>query len=127
MIRIYGIGQQLDPLKARLSDTINECMVEALEFPANKRAHRFFPMAAADFYAPEGRSEAYTVIEVNMMQGRSEEARKKLIHLLFEKIEKNLEISPVDVEIMIFESPPCNFGFRGMTGDEATLNYKIKV
>ena len=66
MIRIYGIDQQLDPLKARLSDTINECMVEALEFPANKRAHRFFPMAAADFYAPEGRAEAYTVIEVNI-------------------------------------------------------------
>jgi phenylpyruvate tautomerase PptA (4-oxalocrotonate tautomerase family) len=61
------------------------------------------------------------------MEGRSEEARKKLIHLLFEKIERNLGISPVDVEVMIFESPPCNFGFRGMTGDEATLNYKIKV
>ena len=127
MIRIYGIREKLDPIKAALSDIINECMVEALAFPEDKRAHRFFPMAAEDYYYPDGRTDAYLVIEVNMMAGRSEEARKKLIHLLFERIERKLEISPVDVEVMIFENPACNFGFRGMTGDEATLNYKIDV
>ena len=122
-----GIREQLDPIKGRLSDVINECMVEALAYPDNKRAHRFFPMDAQDFYSPEGRSPAYTVIEVNMMAGRSQEVRKRLIHLLFEKIEIELGISPIDVEITIFESPPCNFGFRGMTGDEAVLDYKIDV
>ena len=127
MIRIYGIREKLDPIKAALSDVINECMVEALAFPDNKRAHRFFPMAAEDYYYPDGRTDAYLVIEVNMMAGRSEEARKKLIHLLFERIEHKLSISPIDVEIMIFESSACNFGFRGMAGDEATLNYKIDV
>ena len=127
MIRTYGIGAKLDPIKAQLSDVINQCMVEALAFPENKRAHRFFPMAAADYYYPEGRSDAYIVIEVNMMAGRSEGARKKLIHLLFERIEAQLGIAPADVEVMIFESPPCNFGFRGMTGDEAKLNYKVDV
>ena len=25
------------------------------------------------------------------------------------------------------ESPACNWGFRGMTGDEASLDYKIDV
>ena len=28
MIRIYGIRQELDPIKAELSDVINACMVE---------------------------------------------------------------------------------------------------
>ena len=127
MIKIYGIGEQLNPIKAKLSDVINQCMVDALAFPHNKRAHRFFPMDKSDFYAPEGRTDAYTVIEIAMMEGRSVEARKRLIHLLFERIESALDIQPVDVEIMIFESPACNFGFRGMTGDEAKLNYKINV
>lgn len=127
MIRIYGIKEHLNPIKAKLSNVINQCMVEALSFPENKRAHRFFPMSKDDFYYPEGRTDAYTVIEISMMSGRSEEARKRLMHLLFEQIEKVLGISPVDVEIMIFESPACNFGFRGMTGDEATLNYKVNV
>lgn len=127
MIRIYGIQEHLNPIKAKLSDVINQCMVEALGFPADKRAHRFFPMAAEDFYYPAGRSAAYTVIEISMMQGRSIAARKALIHWLFRDIEAQLQIKPVDVEITIFESPAENWGFRGMTGDEANLNYSIKV
>ena len=127
MIKIYGIKEQLNPIKRQLSDVINQCMVDALSFPKNKRAHRFFPMDQSDFYAPDGRTEAYTVIEVAMMEGRSVDARKRLIHLLFERIELELGISPIDVEIIIFESPACNFGFRGMTGDDAQLDYKIDV
>ena len=127
MIRIYGIRAQLDPIKAQLSDLINQCMVEALHFPPDKRAHRFFPMDRDDFYYPEGRSDAYTVIEISMMEGRSVEAKKRLLHLLFERLDAELGISPVDVELTIFESPPSNWGFRGMTGDEATLSYKIDV
>ncbi len=127
MIRIYGIREQLNPIKQKLSDVINQCMVEALAFPANKRAHRFFPMQKEDFFYPEGRTDAYTVIEISMMEGRSIEARKNLIHLLFERIESEVGIKPVDVEITIFESPACNWGFRGITGDEAKLNYKVDV
>lgn len=127
MIRIYGIRTHLDPIKSRMSDIINQCMVDALTFPENKRAHRFFPMDKEDFYMPEGRTGAYTVIEISLMEGRSEKAKKKLIHALFEKLESELGILPMDVEITLFDSPPCNWGFRGMTGDEAKLNYKIKV
>lgn len=127
MIRIYGLRERLQPLRANLSDVINESMVEVLQFPENKRAHRFFPMDSEDYYYPEGRTEAYTVIEITMMAGRSEQTRKKLIHTLFQKIEQKLGISPVDIEIMIYESPACNFGFRGFTGDEAPINYKVKV
>ncbi len=127
MIRIYGIKERLNPRKEKLSDAINQSMVEALKFPKNKRAHRFFPMDKSDYYYPEGRSDNYTVIEICMMEGRSEEARKLLIRTLFSKIETDVEIAPVDVEIMISELPGCNFGFRGITGDEAVLNYKVKV
>lgn len=127
MIRVYGIKEQLNPIKARLSDVINQCMVDALSFPDNKRAQRFIPMEKEDYYYPEGRSDAYTVIEISMMEGRSVEAKKKLIHLLFEKIKKEIDIAPNDVEITISESPACNWGFRGVTGDEAKLSYKVNV
>lgn len=127
MIRVYGIKEQLNPIKQALSDVINECMVEALAFPENKRAQRFFPMSKEDYFYPEGRSDAYTVIEISMMAGRSVEAKKKLIHLLFEKIEAATGISPIDVEITLYESPPSDWGFRGLTGDEAQINYKVNV
>ncbi len=84
-------------------------------------------MNAEDFYYPEGRSDAYTVIEISMMEGRSVEAKKRLIHLLFERIESGLDIAPVDVEVTISEAPACNWGFRGITGDEAQLDYKVDV
>lgn len=127
MIRIYGVKERLDPIKAKLSDVINQCMAEALAFPQHKRAHRFMPMEKEDYFYPDGRSDAYTVIEIAMMEGRSKEAKKKLIHLLFERIEGRVGIRPVDVEITISESPACNWGFRGMTGEEAKLNYKLNV
>jgi 5-carboxymethyl-2-hydroxymuconate isomerase len=127
MIRIYGIREKLDPIKARLSDVINQCMVDALSFPDIKRAHRFIPMDKEDYFYPEGRSDAYTVIELSMMEGRSVEAKKSLIHFLFERIESEVGVSPIDVEITILESPSCNWGFRGITGDEANLNYKVNV
>lgn len=127
MIRIYGIKEKLNPIKLKLSDVINQCMVEALSFPDNKRAHRFIAMNADDYFYPEGRSNAYTVIEISMMAGRSVETKKKLIHLLFQRIESMVGISPIDIEITISESPACNWGFRGMTGDEASLNYKVNV
>jgi phenylpyruvate tautomerase PptA (4-oxalocrotonate tautomerase family) len=67
------------------------------------------------------------VLEINMIEGRSVEAKKKLIRLLFDRIQEKVGITHQDLEINIVESPAHNWGFRGMPGDEANLNYKIKV
>jgi phenylpyruvate tautomerase PptA (4-oxalocrotonate tautomerase family) len=128
-IKIYGIADRLNPVKAKLSDAIHACVMEALQFPADKRAHRFFPMSPADFYIPsgQGRTDHYTIIEISMFEGRSAEAKKQLIRLLFERIQAEAGIVPADVEITITETPRQNWGFRGQTGDEIRLNYKVEV
>jgi phenylpyruvate tautomerase PptA (4-oxalocrotonate tautomerase family) len=125
VIIIYGIKEQLNAIKFNLSNTLQQCMEEVLGMPEDKRAHRFIPMEKEDFYYPGGRSDAYTVIEINMMQGRTEETKKALIKAIFSKIETDLGIKPVDIEITIQEQPPHCWGFRGITGDEAKLNYSI--
>lgn len=127
MILIYGIKEQLNPIKKKLSDLIEKAMVEVLEFPEGKRAHRFIPIDKENYYYPDGRSDKYTVIEINMIKGRAKETQKKLIKRLFTDIENELSISTIDVEITIHEQPDYCWGFRGMTGDEAKLNYKINV
>ncbi len=128
MIVIYGIKESLNPIKAKLSDVIHGCMQSVLGLPEDKRAHRFMPMDKSDFYYPGGRSDAYIVIEVNMIAGRTEETQKKLIKTLFHEIEQQLAIEPVDVEVIIKEQAPYQWGFRGMTGDEVKdLKYKINV
>lgn len=127
MILVYGIKEQLNPIKGKLSDIIHDCMQSVLGIPEDKRAHRFFPMEKEDFYYPGGRSDAYTVIEINMMKGREKETQKALIKMLFEQLEEQLGFAPMNLEITIHEQPAHCWGFRGITGDEARLNYKINV
>ncbi|USD64030.1 tautomerase family protein [Vibrio sp. SCSIO 43136] len=128
MIHVYGIDTELNPIKAKLSDVIHQCMHDVLGLPLDKKAQRFFPMAKEDFYSPSGRSDAYTVIEINMMEGRSVEAKKALIKALFKSVEQHLDIAPIDLEITIKEQPSHCWGFRGMTGDEVRdLTYKVEV
>ncbi len=126
-IKIYGLGTHLNGIKPVLSDVIHACVVETLKFPVKKRFHRFFPMKREDFYFPEDRSDAYTIIEVMMLEGRSKETKKNLIKMLFTQIESQLGIAVNDVEIVITEAPAHSFGFRGMCADEIVLGYKVEV
>jgi len=126
-VKIYGLRSSLQPIMREVSDVIHSCVVDALHYPADKRAHRFFPLETGEFFYPAGRTEQYTIIEFSMFEGRSVEAKKALIRLLFERFAAVLGIGPQDVEITIFETPMQNWGFRGLPGDEHVLNYKVDV
>ena len=128
MIVVYGIKEHLNLVKAQLSAVIHGCMQSVLGLPEDKRAQRFVPLNADDFYYPSDRSSAYTVIEINMMAGRTIATQKALIKALFQHIEAEVGIAPIDIEITIKEQPAHCWGFRGMTGDEARdLKYSINV
>ena len=125
--KIYGLRSHLAPIRNLVSDSIHACVVEALQYPANKRAHRFILLEPEDYFYPEGRTERYTIIEFSMIVGRTVETKKKLIRLLFERLPIACGITPVDLEFTIFENPACNWGFRGLPGDEHQLDYKINI
>jgi phenylpyruvate tautomerase PptA (4-oxalocrotonate tautomerase family) len=126
-IKVYGVDSHLNSIKEQLSEVIHGCVVEALVFPEDKRFHRFFPMREEDMFYPPNRSRAYTIIEIMMIEGRTKDTKKKLIALLFEHIRKELGIQAVDIEILIQDAPAYQFGFRGMSGDEMLLDYKVEI
>ena len=126
-VKVYGIRGRLDKVRDELSATIHDCVVEALQYPRDKRAHRFFHLDPDDMLYPEGRTDAYTIVEFTMMEGRSVEAKKRLIQLLFERVPARVGISTTDLEICIQEAPAHNWGFRGQTGDEIQLTYRVDV
>lgn len=126
-IKVYGLKDNLNNIKGKLSEVIHSCVVDAFQIPKDKRFHRFFPLDKEDFYFQKGRTERYTIIEISIFEGRTIEAKKKLIGFLFERIQKELNIMPNDIEITIFETPNHNWGIRGLPGDELSLNYNIKV
>lgn len=126
-IKIYGIKERLALIRELLSETIHESAVEALGLPVDKKFHRFFLMEKENMLYPEGRTDAYTIIEISLIEGRTVEAKKLLVRLLFDKIRDKVGIQHQDIEICIQESPASNWGFRGIHGDEAKLSYKINV
>ena len=128
-IKDDGIAEHLRPIQVQLSEAIHSCIVDALKFPVDKRAHRFFALDRSDFFIPggQGRTDRYIIIEISMFEGRATETKKHLIRLLFERINAAVQISPADVEITITESPKHNWGFRGEPGDEVGLGYKVEV
>lgn len=126
-VKVYGLKSELVLIRDELSATIHSCVVDALEYPQEKRFHRFFPMEAEDFLYPTDRSSKYTIIEISMFEGRSSAAKSALAQLLYERIGRSLGISHQDIEITILESPMQNWGIRGLTGDQLNLGYSVDV
>ena len=126
-IKIYGLSKHLESVKSELSTTIHRSIVDVLTFPVEKKFHRFITFDQDYMLFPEDKSEKYIIIEIMMMEGRAVETKKRLIKSLFKNIEEAVHIDKNDIEICIIESPASNWGFRGLSGDEIALNYKVEV
>jgi len=125
-VKVFGLAESLVGKKQAISDALHGVVMDVLGLPLSKRAHRFFPLQDDDFFMPAGRSPSYLIVEILMMSGRTVETRKRLVRSLYETFESSLGISPVDLEICLIESPPENWGFRGLHGDEAILPYDVR-
>lgn len=126
-IKIFGIKKHLHPIREKLSEIVHECIVDAFHYPKEKKAHRFIYIEEDSFFYFDTRTEKHTIIEINVFEGRSIEAKKKLYQLLFDRFENELGISTMDLEITVFETPMHNWGIRGKSGDELVLNYKVNI
>ena len=125
-VKIYGL-EAIVSRRSALSDAIQTALTEAIDTPKAKRFQRFIILNPEDFIFPGDRTNNYTIIEINMFAGRSTEAKKKLIRLLYQKISQTTDITPQDLEITIIETPRSNWGIRGVTGDELNINYKVDI
>ena len=126
-IIVYGHRASIERHREALRDAIHGALMAALEYPAEKRFQRFIGLDDADFVHPEDRGDDYTIIEVSMFEGRSDDAKRALIRELFERIEAATGIAPHSVEITITETPKVNWGIRGMNAADLALNYRVEV
>jgi phenylpyruvate tautomerase PptA (4-oxalocrotonate tautomerase family) len=126
-VKIYGLASSIRQHRLAFSDAIHKAVMDAFTYPPEKKFHRFMPLALEDFIYPADRSNAYTIIEISIFEGRSIEAKKQLIQKLYEFIPGATGITPHDIEITIFETPRAAWGIRGLPGDEIGLNYKVEI
>jgi 4-oxalocrotonate tautomerase family enzyme len=106
---------------------IHSCVVDALSFAQGKPAHRFFTLDAENFYYPTERTPRCTIVQISIFEGRSVETKKNLIRLMFERVQRELDLAPADLEVTITETPKDNWEFRGQPGDEIGLEHKVEV
>ena len=125
-VKIYGREENITKNRDKISSAIHESIVEALQFPVEKKFQRFIKLSADDFIYPESRSENYLIIEIVMFTGRTQETKRKLIILLYSKL-NTIGIEKDDLEITLIEEPAENWGIRGSVGSELKLNYKVEV
>jgi phenylpyruvate tautomerase PptA (4-oxalocrotonate tautomerase family) len=123
---IYSHRENLAGRKKTISDIVHASVTSVLGLPQEKRFHRFIALERDDFVHPPDRSLRYTILEFSIFEGRSVEVKKELIRSLFSGFERDLGISPQDLEITIHESPKSNWGIRGQPGDELKLPYAVE-
>ncbi|GAA3210188.1 tautomerase family protein [Actinocorallia longicatena] len=126
-IKIFGRRELFARARTEISDSIHAAVVEALQYPEDKRFHRFIGLDDEDFVHPADRSADYLIIEISIFTGRTMVAKKALIRGLFSRLAESPGLAPQDVEITIFETPRENWGIRGMPGDELALGYQVTV
>jgi phenylpyruvate tautomerase PptA (4-oxalocrotonate tautomerase family) len=126
-VKVYGLRGSLSPRKQALSEAIHEALIEAFGLPRDKRFQRFIALDPEDFVFPHDRSERYTIVEISVFEGRSPEAKRRLIMELFARVGAATDLSTQDLEITIFETPRTNWGIRGKPGDELSLGYAVNI
>lgn len=126
-IKIYGMKSNIERNISAISDSIHDAVISALEYPQEKRFHRFIELEPSNFIYPNDRSEEYIIIEISLFEGRSIEAKKELIRGIYSNLSLQIGVSTQDVEITISETPKENWGIRGIHGDELVLEYKVEV
>ncbi|RPH31949.1 MAG: tautomerase family protein [Bacteroidales bacterium] len=113
--------------KKALLDGVHRALVESIKIPDDDRRQRLYELDA-DHFEHTGRSNHYTIIEITMFMGRSNEAKKKLYRTMVDLLTINPGIPSNDITIIIHEPSLDNWGVRGgYPASELDLGFNIKV
>jgi len=110
-----------------LIDAVAEALHESLQLPEGDRQLRYVEHRPEHFAVPPGKSENYTLVEVTMFPGRSQDAKRRLYQSIVHRLGA-LGVAPADILIVLHEPPLENWGVRGgVPGNEVDLGFKLKV
>jgi len=126
-VKIFARRAHLERVREALSDAIHRVLRETLGLPEDKRFHRFLPLDDADFVHPSNRGAGYTILELVMFAGRTDQTKRACLRRLMADVPGASGIPVNDLEVVILEAPKANWGIRGVVGDELELSYKVET
>ncbi len=106
---------------------VYSALMEGIKTPEWDRTVRLVAHEPHRFAVPPGRSDRYTLVEIDLFPGRSIEAKRALYQALVRNLGK-LGIPSDDVKVLLRESGAENWGIRGgVPASEVDLGFKIDV
>lgn len=105
---------------------VHSAMVEALRIPETDRIVRLVVHEPHRFAVDPGKDERFTLISIDLFEGRSLKAKSALYAALVRNLAP-LGIPANHVKTLLREVPRENFGIRGVPASEIELGFEIKV
>jgi phenylpyruvate tautomerase PptA (4-oxalocrotonate tautomerase family) len=119
--RPYSREQEESLMKA-----VHDAMVEALKIPQTDRTVRLVVHEPHRFAVDPGKDERFTLITIDLFEGRSLKAKATLYAALVRNLEP-FGIPPNHVKTVLHEVPRQDWGIRGVPASEIDLGFEIKV
>jgi phenylpyruvate tautomerase PptA (4-oxalocrotonate tautomerase family) len=107
-------------------EAVYQAQREALKVPEGDRQIRYVEHKPERFAVPPGKTENYTLVEINLFPGRSLEAKRALYRSIVRRFGE-LGVAPADVFVVLHEPPLENWGIRGLPASEVDLGFNLNV
>jgi len=108
-------------------EAIYLAQTDALKVPEGDRQIRFVEHKPEHFHAPPGKTENYTLVEINMFAGRSMATKRALYQAIVTNL-GTLGIASSDIIIVLNEIPLENWAVWGcVPASEADLGFEVNV
>lgn len=98
--------------KKRLLDVVHGALIDIFEIPDADRTLRIVEYSADSFNVPPGSSDDFLLVTIDVLPGRSVEAKKALYAGIVGGL-GDLGVDPQDVFIILNEVPLENWAVRG--------------
>ena len=107
-------------------DAVHAAMMEGLKIPDWDKTIRFISHEPHRFTADPRKDERFTLISIDLFEGRSLQAKKRL----YSAIVRNLapfDIPADHVKVLLRDVPMENWGIRGIPASELDIGFEVKV
>lgn len=112
--------------ESEIIDAVHAAMIEGLKIPDWDKTIRFISHEPHRFTADPKKDERFTLISIDLFEGRSLQAKKRL----YSAIVRNLapfDIPADHVKVLLREASTENWGIRGVPASEIDIGFEIKV
>jgi phenylpyruvate tautomerase PptA (4-oxalocrotonate tautomerase family) len=116
----------LDKRRA-IIEAVHQALVDGILIPQTDRTLRLQEFDPEDFAVSRGKTENFTLIEIDVFAGRSLAAKRRLYKCIVENLGA-LGIRAKDVKVVVREIPRENWGISGgVPASDVDLGFKIDI